>query len=385
MKYTLTIKTLFGLEPILAEELNNLGYKDHEQHIRAISLKGDLKDIYFLNLHLRTAISILVEFEKFTIKNDSELYHKLKRIPWTEIFDLDKTFSIRGAVNSKMFKHSQFPILVCKDAIVDSFKKKYDDRPNVETKSPDLVFDLHIRDHDVTVSLNSSGVPLYQRGYRTKTGVAPINEVLAAGMIQMSGWKADSDLYDIFCGSGTILIEAALLANDIPSNIIRKGYAFQKWKNYNEKMWEEIYEKANKRPKRDLNITIRGCDIDAEVIQSARNNIKKLPLGKTIDFQIKSFEDFEPESDHGVIISNPPYGKRINPDSIMEMYQGIGDKLKKSFNGYDCWFISSNLEVMKFIGLRPSRKIKLFNGSDECSFRKFEVYEGSKKAKNNPN
>ncbi len=383
MKYTITIKTLFGLEPVLANELNQLGYKEHETHIRAISLKGELKDIYYLNLHLRTAISILVEFEKFSIKNDSELYHKLKKIKWTDVFDLDKTFSIRGAVNSKMFKHSQFPILVCKDAIVDSFMKEYDDRPNVDTKSPDLVFDLHIRDRDVTVSLNSSGVPLYQRGYRTRTGIAPINEVLASGMIQMTGWKGETDLYDFFCGSGTILIEAALIANDIPSNINRKGYAFQKWKNYDQAMWEEIYDAANKRPKRDLGIKIIGSDIDAEVIQSARNNIKRLPLGRTIEFQIKSFEDFEPESDNGVVVSNPPYGKRINPDSILEMYQGIGDKLKKDFNGFDCWIISSNLEVMKFIGLKPSRKIKLFNGSDECSFRKFEVYQGSKKAKKN--
>ena len=291
LKYQIIIKTLFGLEPVLAQELNQLGYTDHKIEIRAISLKGELKDVYFLNLHLRTAISILVEFEKFTIKNDSELYHKLKRIKWTDVFDLDKTFSIRGAVNSRMFKHSQFPILVCKDAIVDSFMKEFNERPNVDTKSPDLVFDLHIRDRDVTVSLNSSGVPLYQRGYRSRTGVAPINEVLAAGMILMTGWRGETDLYDVFCGSGTILIEAALIANDIPANLIRKGFAFQKWKNYDEVIWNEIYNQANKRPKRGLDIKIRGCDIDAEVIKSARNNIKKLPLGRTIDFQIKSFED----------------------------------------------------------------------------------------------
>jgi putative N6-adenine-specific DNA methylase len=383
LKYKIVIKTLFGLEPVLSEELKELGYADHEVHNRAISLKGELKDVYFLNLHLRTAISILLEYHKFTINNDSELYHKLKKVDWTEIFDLDKTFSIRGAVNSKFYSHSQFPMLVCKDAIVDTFMKKYDDRPNVDTKTPDLVFDLHIRDKDVTVSLNSSGVPLYQRGYRSKTGIAPINEVLAAGMILMTGWRGETDLYDVFCGSGTILIEAALIANGIPSNINRKGYAFQKWKNFDNKLWDSIYENANAKPKRDLGIKIIGSDLDAEVIQSARGNIKKLPLGRTIEFQIKSFEDFEHTSESGMLISNPPYGKRINPDSILEMYQGIGDKLKKDFNGFDCWIISSNKEVMKFIGLRPSRKIKLFNGSEECSFRKFEVYSGSKKAKKN--
>lgn len=370
---------------MLSQELKDLGYEKHEIENRAVSMKGTLRDVYFLNLHLRTAISILLEYEKFKIRTDSELYHKLKKIDWTEIFDLDKTFSVRGAVNSKFFKHSQFPILVCKDAIVDTFQKKYNDRPNVDVKSPDLVFDLHIRDQYVTVSLNSSGVPLYQRGYRSKTGIAPINEVLAAGMILMTGWKGEKDFYDFFCGSGTICIEAALIANGIPSNINRKGFAFQKWKNYNEDMWNEIYDLANKRPKRDLGIKIIGSDIDADVIQTARGNIKKLPLARSIEFQIKSFEDVEVVSEEGILVSNPPYGKRINPDFILEMYQGIGDKLKKDFNGFDCWIISSNMEVMKFIGLRPSRRIKLYNGSEECSFRKFEVYQGSKKAKKNIN
>lgn len=380
MKYNILIKTLFGLEPVLAKELEELGYPKHEIQNRAISMKGDLKDVYFLNLHLRTAISILLEFEKFQIKTDSELYHKLKRIDWTEIFDLEKTFSIRGAVNSTLYKHSQYPMLVCKDAICDTFLKKFDKRPNVDTKAPDLVFDLHIREQDVTISLNSSGVPLYQRGYRSMTGIAPINEVLAAGMILMTGWRGETDFYDFCCGSGTIPIEAALIANEIPSNINRKGYAFQKWKNYDEEMWNKIYSEANQRPKRDLNIKIIGSDTDAEVIQSARNNIKKLPLGKTIEFQIKDYRDIENTSNGGILISNPPYGKRINPDDILEFYQGIGDKLKKDFKDFDCWIISSNTEVMKFIGLRPSRKIKLFNGAEECSFRKFEIYQGSKKA-----
>ena len=365
----------------MSQELKDFGYNEHELHNRAISLKGGLKDVYFLNLHLRTAISILLEFEKFSIRTDSELYHKLKKIDWTSIFDLDKTFSVRGAVNSKMFKHSQFPVLVCKDAIVDSFTQKFGERPNVDVKSPDLVFDLHIRDKYVTVSLNSSGVPLYQRGYRSRTGVAPINEVLAAGMVLMTGWRGETDFYDFFCGSGTLLIEAALIANEIPPNIVRKGFAFQKWKNFDEKLWDEIFQAANSRPKRELKSRIIGSDIDAEVIRAARNNIKKLPLGRSIEFQIKSFEDFEPLTDNGILISNPPYGKRINPDHILEMYQGIGDKLKKDFNGFDCWVISSNMEVMKFIGLKPSKKVKLFNGSEECSFRKFEVYQGSKKAK----
>jgi len=373
----ITLKTFFGLEHVLKEELEELGYKNIDIQNRAVQLVGSWKDVYFLNLHARCAINVLVELKKFRINDEKDLYKECMKIKWSSIFDANKTFAIRGSVHSRIFSHSQYPFLLVKDAIVDSFINENDARPDVNTKSPQVAFDLYIKENFVTISLNTSGVPLFQRGYRSETGDAPLNEVLAAGMIRLSGWNRSSTLVDPFCGSGTLLIEAAFLAAGIPSNIERQHYAFKNFKNFDQSLWNQIFESANKRTK-ELDFEIVGSDKDPEMIVKARRNLRGLPILKLITFKSAAFDELTQPEKGGVLISNPPYGERIG-DRVEDMYSQLGDWFKKEMKGFDCWIISSNEEALKNVGLKPDKKIKLFNGDLECSFRKYRIFEGSHK------
>jgi putative N6-adenine-specific DNA methylase len=384
-KIKITLKTFFGLEQVLKEELEELKFNNIEILNRAVQLEGTWDDVYFLNLNVRCALSILVEITKFNIKSEEDLYNKAAKIKWDEYFTVDKTFAVKGAVFSNIFNNSQYPMLVVKDAIVDFFMKKEQERPSVNIKNPQLLFDVYIKDFFVTISLNTSGAPLYQRGYRQETGQAPINEVLAAGMIRLSGWDRKSTFIDPFCGSGTLLIEAAFLASNIPSCIERQHFAFKNFNNFDTNKWEEIQAKAKKTCK-SLDFKILGSDVDAEMVLISKRNVRALPIARLIEFSVKSFEEISNENLHtGVLITNPPYGERLsiqrNQEAIEELYENLGSWFKKTLSGFNCWVISSNLDALKFIGLRPTRKIKLFNGDLECSFRKYELYEGSKKGK----
>lgn len=374
-KIKITLKTFFGLENVLKEELAELGYSDVEIQNRAVQLVGTWRDVYFLNLHARCAINVLVELKKFRINEENDLYKECMKIKWNTFFDSSKTFAIRGAVHSRIFSHSQYPFLLVKDAIVDTFTKEENKRPDVNTKAPQVAFDLYIKENFVTISLNTSGVPLFQRGYRTETGDAPLNEVLAAGMIRLSGWNRKSTFVDPFCGSGTLLIEAAFLAANIPSNIERQHYAFKNFKSYDEVLWNDVYQSANKRCS-ELDFEILGSDKDAEMVTIARRNLRGLPINKLITIKTASFDELTQPEKGGVLISNPPYGERIG-DRVEEMYGELGDWFKKEMKGFDCWVISSNEDALKNIGLKPDKKIKLFNGDLECSFRKYRIFEGS--------
>lgn len=378
-KVTITLKTIFGLEQVLSEELIELGFAKPEVLNRAVQVRGTWKDVYFLNLHVRCAIAVLVRVDSFRIRDEDDLYKKCKRIDWPSYFDMDKTFAVKGAVFSDLFNHSQYPFFVVKDAIVDKFRDEVGDRPDVNVKRPQVLFDVYINKNEVIISLNTSGAPLFQRGYREETGDAPLNEVMAAGMIRLSGWDRKSTFVDPFCGSGTLLIEAALLAAGLPSQIERQHFAFKNFKNYKEDVWEEI---LNDVPKRitELPCEIIGSDIDAEMVTIARRNFRALPIGRFIKTSVDSFKDVKPEAESGVMISNPPYGERMGED-VEEMYGELGDWMKTEMKGFDCWVLSSNMEAYKELGLRPDRKIKLFNGDLECSFRKFAIYAGSKKGK----
>jgi putative N6-adenine-specific DNA methylase len=376
---TITLKTFFGLEEVLKEELMELGYTDIEVLNRAVQLKATWKDVYYLNLHARCAISVLVEVARFRIQNEEDLYKKCMGINWTSFFSVDKTFAVKGAVFSTIFSHTQYPFLLVKDAIVDTFRKKLDERPNVEVKSPQVLFDLHINNSVVTVSLNTTGAPLFQRGYRQSAGEAPLNEVVAAGLVRLSGWDRKSTFVDPFCGSGTLLIEAALLASGIPSMIERQHYAFKNFKNYDEELWEDIYEASNKRIS-SLPCKIIGRDIDPDMVMKARRNLKGISVGRFIEVEIGPFQEMKKPEENGVMVSNPPYGERMG-DNVEELYTELGDWMKNEMKGYSCWVISSNEEALKALGLRPDRRIKLYNGDLECSFRKFAIYEGSKKGK----
>lgn len=384
----ITIKTLFGVEQTLQEELKELGYNEVTVLNRAVQLKGSWKDVYFLNLHLRCAISVLVELAKFRIRDEKDLYKQAMKIDWTSYFDVDKTFAVKGAVFSSLFSHTQFPYLLVKDAIVDTFRDKMGERPDVNIKTPQLMFDLYIKDQDVTLSFNTSGVPLYQRGYRSETGFAPINEVLAAAMIRMSGWDRKSTFIDPFCGSGTLLIEAALLATGIPSCIERQHFAFKNMKNFDAEYWQQLQDEVSSKIKNwsteSLGFELLGSDIDAEMIFKAKRNLRGLPIARVVELSVNSFEENNYEGKApGVLICNPPYGERLHgdkgQDDIEEMYENMGSWFKKELSGFTCWVISSNEDALKAVGLKPSKKIKLFNGDLDCSFRAYQMFQGSHK------
>lgn len=365
------------MEQVLQEELNELGYSKVELMNRAVRIEGTWRDVYFLNLHLRCALAVLVELATFDIRDEQDLYKKASKINWSELFDVKRTFAIKGAVFSKLFRHSRYPFLLVKDAIVDHFRDKVGDRPNVEVKSPQVVIDCYVNNQQVVLSLNTSGLPLFQRGYRQSTGDAPLNEVVAAGLIRMSKWDKKSTFFDPFCGSGTLLIEAALYATGIPSNIERRHYAFMNFKQFDREQWDSIWNDANKQVK-ELPCQIVGADIDPQMVMKARRNCRGFFFGRFIEIGNYSIEETPIPDPAGVMISNPPYGERLSA-SIDELYGDIGTTMKHRMQGWKCWIISSSENGMKSIGLKPDKKIRLFNGDLECSFRSFSIYEGSKK------
>jgi len=374
---TITLKTFYGFEQVLLEELKELGYSDGILLNRAVQIRGKWEDIYFLNLHVRCALSILVQIAQFNVKKEDDLYSKCLAIDWCAYFSLDKTFSVKGAVFSTIFRHSQYPFLLVKDAIVDTFRKKTAERPNVNTKNPQIVIDIYINENAVTISLNTSGLPLFQRGYRQAVGEAPLNEVVAASLIRLSGWDRKSTFLDPFCGSGTLLIEAALLACDIPSNIERQHYAFKNFANYDEILWLEIYGRAKKKVDK-LPCRIIGSDNSDEMIIKTRRNLRGLAIGRFVETSVQEINQVERPEDIGVMISNPPYGQRMGED-IEELYEKIGSWMKHEMMGWKCWLISSSEEGLKSVGLKPDRKIKVYNGELECSYRMYAIYDGSKR------
>jgi putative N6-adenine-specific DNA methylase len=375
----ITVKTIYGFEEILQEELNELGYSKVEKGNRSVQLQGNWKDVYRINYLSRLAISVLVEIEQFHIHSEDDLYKQARKIDWTKFFDVGKTFSVKGAVFSKLFNHTNYPILVVKDAIVDTFRDQLGERPNVELKSPQVVIDVYIADKKVVLSLNTSGVPLFQRGYRQQTGEAPMNEVLAAGLLRLSGWDRKSTLIDPMCGSGTIAIEAALWAANIPSLIERNHFAFMNFASFDSAEWEEVRQEGNDRPVQ-LDFPIIASDMDAAMIRKAQRNARVAPIGKMIQFETAEFTAFDPPEGGGTLIMNPPYGERMG-DEVIALYEAVGDTFKQKYAGYSCWVVSSNIDAIKRVGLKPNSKIKVFNGSLECSFRLFEVFEGSLKDK----
>jgi putative N6-adenine-specific DNA methylase len=371
-------KTIFGLEEILAEELRKLGAQDVKPMNRAVSFKGDTGFMYKANLNLRTALRILKPIDHFQAHDEKELYHKLCEIDWTEIFNLDSTFATNATTHSEVFTHSKYASLVMKDAIVDTFRKKFDKRPNVDPEMPDVSINLHIAKHTCTVSLDSSGDSLHKRGYKLNAVTAPINEVLAAGLILLSDWNKISDFHDPMCGSGTLLIEAALIAYNIPVNIFRDRFGFEGWHDFDKKLWEKIKEVSLDKETQYCG-KITGSDNFQKAVRISRKNIENALLSDNI--KVKTEDFFNNTIEAGTfVLFNPPYGERI-PIEVYEFYEKVGNTLKHNYKGCSVWLISSDIENMKFIGLRPSRKIKVMNGKLECSFRKFEVYEGSKKAK----
>ena len=371
-------KTMFGLEEVLAEELRKLGAQNIKPMNRAVSFKGDKGFMYKANLNLRTALRILKPIAHFQAHDEKELYKKLCEIDWTAIFDLNATFATHATTHSEIFTHSKYASLVMKDAIADTFRKKFDKRPNVDPEMPDVSINLHIAKHTCTVSLDSSGDSLHKRGYKSDAVTAPMNEVLAAGLILLSDWNKISNFHDPMCGSGTILIEAALIAYNIPSNIFRERFGFEGWKDFDPKLWETIKE-ASLDKETNYYGKITGSDNFQKAVRISRTNIDNALMHDNI--KVTNSDFFETEIAPGTFVMfNPPYGERIDL-GVNDFYEKVGTTLKHNYQGCTIWLISSDIENMKLIGLKPNHKIKVMNGELECSFRKFEVYEGSQKAK----
>ena len=377
-EFKIIIKTSFGLEEVLIEELNQLGISNVELGNRAVTFIGNLSDIYKTNLWLRTANRIIVPLQSFTISGDADLYDKIKKINWDDYFSVNQTFLIDSTVFSPLFNHTKYAAFKAKDAVVDQFREIYNIRPNVDTENPDIRLNLHIDNENLcTISLDSSGDNLFKRGYRDSRSIAPMKEDLAAGLILLSDWDKQSTFIDLFCGSGTILIEAAMIAQNIAPNLKRERFGFMNWKNYDANLFNSLKKEALEVQK-PLENKIIGVDISGRTLGMARANISSAGLSNVIELHKKDFKEFNAPKEKGVIISNPPYGERMG-ENVDELYKDFGDTLKQKYAGYSAWFISSNMEALKKVGLKTSRKIKVFNGNLECRLMNYQLYDGSKK------
>lgn len=370
-------KTMAGLETVLAEELIALGADNLEIGTRMVSFEGDLALLYRANIHCRTALRILRPVYEFKAKTTDDIYKKVKAMNWYEHLTEDSTFAIDAITFSDYFTHSKFVAYRVKDAIADYFMQKTGKRPSVDTKDPDLLINFHIAHDKCTLSFDSSGESLHKRGYRVEQTEAPLNEVLAAGMILSTGWRGGSDFVDPMCGSGTLLIEAALIAMNVPPGIYRKHFAFEKWKNFNADLFETIYNDDS--GEREFKHKIFGSDISDEAIAIASKNIKSAGVDKCIDLKVMPFEKYaEAPAESGILVTNPPYGERIKPDDLLGMYERLGERMKHVFTGYQVWILSYKKECFDRIGLKPSRKIQLVNGSLQCEFRKYDIFAGKR-------
>jgi putative N6-adenine-specific DNA methylase len=380
-EFRMTATTLFGLENVLAEELKKLGATEVKESVRSVSFKGDTGFLYKANIALRTAIRILKPIKVCKIYDEEDLYESIQKIKWENYLDTEGTFSIGAVVNSKNFtSNSHYIALKSKDAIADYFRHKYSKRPNVDLDHPDLKIHVHIQKEWCTISIDSSGDSLHKRGYRTATNIAPINEVLAAGMVLLSGYTGDENFIDPMCGSGTILIEAAMIANNIPANINRKHFAFENWKDYDDDLYFTIQDSLLKKI-RSSHFKIMGFDKAPSAVQKAKANVISANLEEFIGVHhVNFFNSTKEVFGKTTIVFNPPYGERLNVETE-EFYTKIGDTLKNNYSGSTAWLITSDVEALKHVGLRTSKRIALKNGDLNCKFVKYELYEGTRKIK----
>lgn len=379
--YKMVAKTFFGFEDILATELRNLGAMHVTKGVRSVQFEGDKGFMYKANLCLRTALKILKPIASFYIRSEKEYYQKLYQFNWQQYLGVTQTFAVTATLQTELFSHSQFVALRAKDAIVDAFRDATGKRPNVDVQHPDVSIHIHVQRNEVIVSLDSSGESLHQRGYRTATNLAPINEVLAAGILLLSGWEGQSDFLDPMCGSGTFLIEAAMIACNIPANIHRKEFAFERWSDYDENLFNVIFSSCIKKI-REFNYQITGYDKAPSAVAKAKDNLRNANLSDYIKIYQRDFFGTEKEDKNKPlhIVFNPPYNERLVSDTE-QLYGSIGSTLKHHYPQSEAWFITANLEGLKYVGLRPTRKIKLFNGKLESRLVQYKMYEGSKKAK----
>ena len=375
--YEMIAKTFQGLEGVLAQELTSLGANDIQIGRRMVSFTGDKAMLYRANFCLRTAIRILKPIKHFTAQDADEVYEAVKAIRWEDYLDSDKSFAVDAVVFSEDFRHSKFVSYRVKDAIADYFREKTGKRPSVRLNNPDVLLNIHIAQTDCTLSLDSSGESLHRRGYRQEAVEAPLNEVLAAGMILLTGWHGECDLIDPMCGSGTIPIEAALIARNIAPGVFRKGYAFEQWNDFDAALFESIYNDDSQE--REFTHKIYGYDNSPKANEIATHNVKAAGVTKDVVLKLQPFQQFEQPEEKSTIITNPPYGERISADDLLGLYGMIGERLKHAFSGNTAWILSYRDECFDQIGLKASQRIPLYNGALECEFREYEIFKGTYK------
>jgi putative N6-adenine-specific DNA methylase len=374
--FNIVAKTFKGLEEVLAKELISLGADNVQIERRAVSCTGNKEFLYKANLHSRTATRFLLPIANFRAKNADEIYNEAKKINWESYLNLSDTFSIDATVYSDEFTHSKFVSYRVKDAIADFFMDKYNKRPSVSITNPDLMINVHISQTRCTISLDSSGESLHKRGYRVSQTEAPINEALAAGILLLSGWDGKTNFIDPMCGSGTFLIEAALIALNIPPGIFRKSFAFEKWKDFDSELFDHLYNDDSYE--REFKFKIYGSDIEPRAISIAEQNIKSAGLSKHIELKTANILDAPVPEGKTLMVTNPPYGERLQPDALFLIYENLGKMLKHQFAGNDAWVISSDEKCLTRIGMKPSRKIDLFNGDIDCLLCQYEIFEGKR-------
>lgn len=375
-------KTFAGLEEFLAQEIKDAGGKEVKIIKRGVRFEANEEVLYRCLMSLRTVLRLLIPVFTFKAHTEKDLYRKVKKLEWENYLELDQTFAIDCVANSTVFRHSKFAALRVKDALCDRYRDQNDgSRPDVDTKRPDVLFNVHISDLDVTILLDVGGFSLHQRGYRTKEHDAPINEALAAGMVMLSGWDKKADVVDPMCGSGTILIEAAMIAQNIAPRINVDRFSIMSWDNFDKQLWGKVKQELKNEVEPSAT-KFFGSDKSQKCVYLTEDAAKKMNVENIEVFQ-SSISDLENKAKDGILITNPPYGERLELDDVISFYKEIGDVLKKQFSGFEAWILSSNFDALKFIGLRSSRKIPLKNGALDCKFQKYELYRGSKKASKN--
>jgi putative N6-adenine-specific DNA methylase len=375
-KFTLAAKTFAGLEPVLAKEIKSIGGTEINEGRRVVNFKGDLELVYKSNYLLRTAIRVLKQIASFQFKDVDQFYLRCREVNWLKYMNVNQSFMVSSIViNSKEFTNTMFTSLKVKDAIADHFRDKTGRRPDVDTQNPDIFVNVHVNKNLCTLSLDSSGESLHKRGYRTTQGKAPLSEVLAAGMILLSGWDGSTDFVDPMCGSGTLPIEAAMIAQDIPAGRFRKTYAFENWQGYNQKLFETIKASQKTKP---FAKNIHASDISRENILAAQTNSRRARVFSSIIFHHSDMKDLKINTRNATIMINPPYGERLDQENLSDLYSMMGRQLKYHFPDNNAWILTSAKEYLKHIGLKPENKMTLYNGSIECSFTSYSLYSGKR-------
>lgn len=379
--FKMLAKTLYGFEDLLADELRKLGASTIETGVRNVTFEGDTGFMYKANLCCRTAIKILKPVTVFNVFDEQGLYDKIKTIQWEDYLSVSGTLAVDATVFSKNFSHSKYIALKTKDAIVDRFREHTGERPDVDLIHPSLRVNVHIDRNICTVSLDSSGSSLHRRGYKTAPSVAPLNEVLAAGLVMLSGWHGQNDFLDPMTGSGTLIAEAAMIACNIPPNINRREFGFEHWPDFDQGLFDVIHQACLNKV-RECRVSITGYDSDKRAVRLARENIKAANLEEFVRVEEEDFFESEKKNSGPLtIIMNPPYDERISLHNSLEFYSRIGSTLKHGYAGSEAWIFSANFEALKGIGLKASKKIKLYNGKLESRLLRYDLYEGSKKSK----